>query len=274
MPVDGLIARHAGGAPADRLRVPPLRRRRVPAPGLVRRLHVERRRGAPARPPRDAVDLDDPVLPAEVPALRRRPGRRSSPTASATSSCPGELRVEARLTEADPARLRIGMSMELVLIPAPGGDGALTYAFRRWRTSSSVAVVGVGIHPFGRHEGVSGLEMAAVAARAALRDAGVGWQDVEFAAGGSDAAGNADTTVVGARASPACRSSTSATAARPAGPRSRRRTRCSRPARRRSRSSSASTSTRRARSTRGRRTGGSAPGTARPASCSRRSSSR
>ena len=37
--------------------------------------------------------------------------------------------------------------------------------------------------------------MAAVAARAALADAGVGWQDVEFAAGGSDAAGNADTTV-------------------------------------------------------------------------------
>jgi acetyl-CoA C-acetyltransferase len=59
----------------------------------------------------------------------------------------------------------------------------------------TVAVVGAGIHPFGRHEGVSGLEMAAVAARAALRDAGIGWQDVEFAAGGSDAAGNADTTV-------------------------------------------------------------------------------
>ena len=59
----------------------------------------------------------------------------------------------------------------------------------------SVAVVGVGIHPFGRHDGVSGLEMAAVAARAALQDAGIGWQDVEFASGGSDAAGNADTTV-------------------------------------------------------------------------------
>jgi uncharacterized OB-fold protein len=42
---------------------------------------------------------------------------------------PGELRVEARLTEADPERLRIGMSMELVLIAAPGGDGAVTYAF-------------------------------------------------------------------------------------------------------------------------------------------------
>jgi acetyl-CoA C-acetyltransferase len=61
--------------------------------------------------------------------------------------------------------------------------------------SAEVAVVGLGIHPFGRHPGVSGLQMAAVAARAALADAGIGWQDVQFAAGGSDAAGNADTTV-------------------------------------------------------------------------------
>ena len=43
---------------------------------------------------------------------------------------PGEVRVEARLTEADPARLHIGMPMELTLIPTPGGDGAVTYAFR------------------------------------------------------------------------------------------------------------------------------------------------
>jgi uncharacterized OB-fold protein len=42
----------------------------------------------------------------------------------------GEVRVEARLTEADPERLRIGMPMELVLVPAPGGNGAVTYAFR------------------------------------------------------------------------------------------------------------------------------------------------
>jgi acetyl-CoA C-acetyltransferase len=61
--------------------------------------------------------------------------------------------------------------------------------------SADVAVAGVGIHPFGRHEGVSGLEMAAVAARGALADAGVGWDDVDFAVGGSDAAGNADTSV-------------------------------------------------------------------------------
>jgi uncharacterized OB-fold protein len=42
---------------------------------------------------------------------------------------PGEVRVEARLTESDPERLRIGMPMELVVVPAPGGEG-LTYAFR------------------------------------------------------------------------------------------------------------------------------------------------
>jgi len=43
---------------------------------------------------------------------------------------PGEVRVEARLTEADPARLRIGMPMELVLVSAPGSNGAQTFAFR------------------------------------------------------------------------------------------------------------------------------------------------
>ena len=45
---------------------------------------------------------------------------------------PGEVRVEARLTEADPDRLRIGMPMELTLVPAPGGEtqGVVTYAFR------------------------------------------------------------------------------------------------------------------------------------------------
>jgi uncharacterized OB-fold protein len=43
---------------------------------------------------------------------------------------PGEVRVEARLTENDPERLRIGMPMELTLIPVPGAAGKLTYAFR------------------------------------------------------------------------------------------------------------------------------------------------
>ena len=43
---------------------------------------------------------------------------------------PGEVRVEARLTESDPARLKIGMAMELTLIPAPGRPEAMTFAFR------------------------------------------------------------------------------------------------------------------------------------------------
>ena len=60
--------------------------------------------------------------------------------------------------------------------------------------SDEVAIVGLD-HPFGRHPGVSGLEMAAHAARAALADAGLGWDEIDFAAGGSDSAGNADTTV-------------------------------------------------------------------------------
>jgi acetyl-CoA C-acetyltransferase len=61
--------------------------------------------------------------------------------------------------------------------------------------SDDVAIVGLGIHPFGRHEGVSGLEMAAIAARRALADAGLRWEQIDFAAGGSDAGGNADTSV-------------------------------------------------------------------------------
>ena len=59
---------------------------------------------------------------------------------------------------------------------------------------SDVAIVGIGIHPFGRHE-ASGMEQGAFAARAAMADAGITWQDVQYAFGGSNAAGNADTMV-------------------------------------------------------------------------------
>jgi acetyl-CoA acetyltransferase len=59
----------------------------------------------------------------------------------------------------------------------------------------SVAIIGIGIHPFGRHDGVSGLEMGAQAIRSALADAGLRWQQMEFAVGGSHDAGNADTMV-------------------------------------------------------------------------------
>jgi acetyl-CoA acetyltransferase len=48
-----------------------------------------------------------------------------------------------------------------------------------------VAIVGIGLYPFGRHEGVSALEMGAAAARAALDDAGVRWQEIDTAYAGS-----------------------------------------------------------------------------------------
>ncbi len=60
---------------------------------------------------------------------------------------------------------------------------------------TEVAIVGIGIHPFGRTDGVSGRDQGAVAARAALADAGIGWDQVQCAFGGSDAAGNADAIV-------------------------------------------------------------------------------
>ena len=42
----------------------------------------------------------------------------------------GQVRVEARLTESDPDRLRIGMPMRLVLedLPAPGADVVFAFA--------------------------------------------------------------------------------------------------------------------------------------------------
>jgi acetyl-CoA acetyltransferase len=58
-----------------------------------------------------------------------------------------------------------------------------------------IAIVGVGIHSFGRHDGVSALAMGAHAVRAALADAGLAWPDIEFAYGGSEDGGNADTMV-------------------------------------------------------------------------------
>jgi acetyl-CoA C-acetyltransferase len=58
-----------------------------------------------------------------------------------------------------------------------------------------VAVVGVGLHPFGRFAGVSGIEMGAVAIRRALTDAGVEWRDVQFAFGGSYEVDNPDAVV-------------------------------------------------------------------------------
>jgi acetyl-CoA acetyltransferase len=58
-----------------------------------------------------------------------------------------------------------------------------------------VAIVGIGMHPFGRTPGKSGLQQGAVAVRAALADAGCEWRDMQFAFGGSHSAGSADALV-------------------------------------------------------------------------------
>jgi len=56
----------------------------------------------------------------------------------------------------------------------------------------AVAIVGVGIHPFGRTPERTGLQQGVYAARLALADAGVEWKDMQFGCGGSYASGNAD----------------------------------------------------------------------------------
>ena len=58
--------------------------------------------------------------------------------------------------------------------------------------NDDVAIIGIGMHPFGRSDELSGLEQGAHALRAALEDAGVAWDAVGVAYGGSAAAGNAD----------------------------------------------------------------------------------
>jgi len=55
-----------------------------------------------------------------------------------------------------------------------------------------IAIIGAGIHRFGRTPGMSGLQMGAQAARMALKDANLEWRDIQFGVGGSYSAGNAD----------------------------------------------------------------------------------
>jgi acetyl-CoA C-acetyltransferase len=60
---------------------------------------------------------------------------------------------------------------------------------------TEVAVIGIGMHQFGRTDGVSGIDQGAVAVRRALADAGLRWDDMQFAVGGSVSAGSADALV-------------------------------------------------------------------------------
>jgi len=55
-----------------------------------------------------------------------------------------------------------------------------------------VAIIGVGLHPFGRFGDKSAIDMGADAVREALADANLRWKDVQFAFGGSFEVDNPD----------------------------------------------------------------------------------
>ena len=57
------------------------------------------------------------------------------------------------------------------------------------------AIIGVGLHPFGRFPGKSAMDMAADAVRLALADAGVGWPQVQAGFIGSLEVANPDAIV-------------------------------------------------------------------------------
>jgi acetyl-CoA C-acetyltransferase len=61
--------------------------------------------------------------------------------------------------------------------------------------TNDVAIIGVGLHPFGRFEGKSAMEMGVDAIFAAVADAGVGWKDIGAATGGSWTVANPDAIV-------------------------------------------------------------------------------
>ncbi|WP_109527076.1 MULTISPECIES: thiolase family protein [Nocardia] len=61
--------------------------------------------------------------------------------------------------------------------------------------SNDVAIIGVGMHPFGRFDGKTAMAMGTDAIRAALADAGLEWRDIQFAVGGSWEVANPDAIV-------------------------------------------------------------------------------
>ena len=58
-----------------------------------------------------------------------------------------------------------------------------------------VAIVGTGLHPFGRFGERTGIDMGAMAIRSALADANVEWKDIQFGFAGSYEVDNPDAVV-------------------------------------------------------------------------------
>ena len=134
-----------------------------------------------------------------TPAARRR--RRSAPYGVGLVQLGDEVRVEGRLTESDPAELRIGMEVELVVVPFrtdDDGTEVMTFAFAP-RSHEEGAEHGRRRHHRGRAAPLRPLR-AQVGhrhgrrrhpRRAAATPASQ-WNDVQFAFGGSFEVDNPD----------------------------------------------------------------------------------
>jgi uncharacterized protein len=72
-------------------------------------------------------------FPPPAPPYEGARGEDFTPFGVGYVELPDELRVEARLTEHDPEKLRVDMEMELVIVPfgtGEDGDELVTFAFR------------------------------------------------------------------------------------------------------------------------------------------------
>ena len=79
-------------------------------------------------------------FPPPSPPYMGTTGKDFQPFAVGFVELEGELKVEARLMETDPTKLRIGMEMELVIVPfATNADGneVMTFGFRKVETDGS-----------------------------------------------------------------------------------------------------------------------------------------
>src|ERR1700759_2840817 len=80
---------------------------------------------------------------------------------------------------------RFGRTSPCARLPAPHGlRYCKSYSCDTLAPMNDVAIIGVGLHPFGRFEGKSAMEMGVDALFAPVADAAVEWKDVQFATGG------------------------------------------------------------------------------------------
>ena len=83
--------------------------------------------------PWPTLGVDDPAVHAEVAVSSSETTATFRPYGVGYVELPGALRVETRLAENDPAKLRIGQEMEFVIYvhrTEPDGTEVMNYAFR------------------------------------------------------------------------------------------------------------------------------------------------